>query len=94
MCVMPNRISIQPIRIVLQRQRAPNGALVETQTLALAKVTGITRDGDHISSHNFIYPIGQTVYDPYARVGDHTYSLHFCRLLTVPLTIARTAAMY
>ena len=77
MCFMTNKPAIDPIRIVLQRQRAPNGALVETQTLALAKVTGITRDGDHISYNNFVYPIGQTVYDPYATVGSHTNCLHF-----------------
>jgi hypothetical protein len=77
MCFMQNRRAIDPIRIVIHRQSAQNGALVETQTLALAKVTGKTRAGEHISSHKFVYPIGQTVYDPNARVGDHANSLHF-----------------
>jgi hypothetical protein len=77
MCFIQNRPAINPIRIVINRQSAQNGSLIETQTLALAKVTGITRSGDHISSRKFVYPIGQTVHDPNATVGSHARSLHF-----------------
>jgi hypothetical protein len=94
MCGLVGRIGTQPYRIVLDRYRAENGAFFETQTLALAKVTGITRDGDHISLNKFVYPIGQTVYDRNASVGSHTNSLLFLPLWSVPPVIAPMAAIY
>jgi hypothetical protein len=67
----------QPYRIVLGRQRARNGNLIETYTYGLGKVVGKTRSGEHTSSNNFTWPIGRTVYDSNAVIGSHTRSLHF-----------------
>jgi hypothetical protein len=67
----------QPYRIVLGRQRARNGSLIETYTYGLGKAVCKTRNGEHTSPNNFTWPIGRTVYDPNAVIGSHTRSLHF-----------------
>jgi hypothetical protein len=68
----------QPYRIVLdRRQDSRNGRVYEAYTYALGKVTGVTRSGDHITSNNFIYPIGQFAWDNNAIVYDHDRCLHF-----------------
>jgi hypothetical protein len=68
----------QPYRIVTDRRHnSRTGRVQETYTYALGKVTGITRSGDHISSNNFIYPLGQYVHDNNAVVGSHDRCLHF-----------------
>ncbi len=35
------------------------------------------RPGEHVSVHSFTYPIGRTIYDQNAAVGDHDRALHF-----------------
>jgi hypothetical protein len=49
----------EPYRIVLDRATNSDGSALETFTYALGKVTGITRSGEHITSNNFIYPVGR-----------------------------------
>jgi hypothetical protein len=66
MCI---KVSGQPCRLVLTRYRARNGKIIEVYTYAFGKVTNL-RNGKHKSMRNFTYPIGQTVHDPNAKVGD------------------------
>jgi hypothetical protein len=74
MCV---EIPGQPYRIVLDRQHARNGSMIETYTYALGKITSRTRSGDHTSNNNFTWQIGRTVHDSNAVIGDHNRCLHF-----------------
>jgi hypothetical protein len=76
MCGLISNIGTQPYRIVLDRDHAENGAVFETFTFALAKVTEFHRR-THRTMYNFTYPIGQTVYDPNARVKSRSTCLHF-----------------
>ena len=70
------RVPGQPKRLILERHHTRDGTLVETYTFALGKVTEF-RTGEHRSQRGFTYPIGQTVFDSNARVGDHENGLHF-----------------
>jgi hypothetical protein len=66
----------QPYVLPLGLHRTAENILVMTYSLLLGKVTQL-RDGQHISYMGFTYPIGRTVPDPNAQVGDHNYGLHF-----------------
>jgi hypothetical protein len=66
----------RPYIVPLKQHYTKEGILVLTYSLLLGKVTE-KRHGSHISSHEFTWPIGGTVYDPNAIVGDHGRSLHF-----------------
>jgi hypothetical protein len=66
----------QPYAIPLKQRRKQNGILVLDYSLLLGKVVE-KRNGEHISHMGFTYPIGQTVYDQNAIMGDHGRCLHF-----------------
>lgn len=70
--------STQPFALPLRQHRTKNGILVMDYSLVLWKVTSKNpRDGEHWSSGGFCYPIGRTVYDANAIVGNHSRALHF-----------------
>jgi hypothetical protein len=73
MCIATND---QPYAVPLKLRYAKNGTLILTYSLLLGKVTEKVR-GRHISSMGITYPVGGSVYDQQAIVGDHDSGLHF-----------------
>jgi hypothetical protein len=66
----------QPYVIPLEQRPRRNGKTLLTCGLVLGKVTSL-RNGEHSSGLGFKYPIGRTVHDPKAVVGNHASGLHF-----------------
>jgi hypothetical protein len=73
---MCEKVAGQPNELILERYRTKNGTWIETYIYPLGKVTHL-RGNDHTSSRGFAYPLGQTVHDPNAKVGNHSTALHF-----------------
>jgi hypothetical protein len=73
---MCEKVNGQPIELILDRYQTKNGTWIETYTFSLGKVTSLT-NGEHKSGRGFAYPVGQTVSDPNAMVGNHSTALHF-----------------
>jgi hypothetical protein len=65
-----------PYALPLEEHRTWNNSRVLTYSLLLGKVTEY-RDGEHVSSHGFRYPLRHPAYDANARIGHHEQSLHF-----------------
>jgi hypothetical protein len=66
----------QPYIIPLEQHQTQAGVLLLTYSFLLGKVTE-KRQGEHISSRGFFWPIGRNVSDSNAIVGDHDRALHF-----------------
>ena len=68
--------SSEPLAIPLRRRRTKKGLLLMDYSILLGKVTQ-KRNGEHLSSRGFTWPISRTVHDSNALVGDHGRALHF-----------------
>jgi hypothetical protein len=66
----------RPYTVVLKQRHTKKGTLVLIYSLLLGKVTE-KRNGQHISTNNFGWPIGRIVHDSNAVVGHHGRALHF-----------------
>jgi hypothetical protein len=66
----------EPLAVPLKLRLAKSGKRILTYSLLFGKVTE-KKFGKHRSIHGFTYPIGRTVFDPNAIVGDHEFGLHF-----------------
>jgi hypothetical protein len=73
---MCHKDSTKPYALPLSRQDVADGMQIMRYSMMLGKVT-TKRNGEHVSSQGFTYPIGRTVYDQNAIVGDHGRALHF-----------------
>jgi hypothetical protein len=65
-----------PYTLVLDQRTARDGKLQLTYGLVFGKVAAY-RNGMHRTASDFQWPIGQTVRDHRAKVGHHTYGLHY-----------------
>jgi hypothetical protein len=66
-----------PVIIPVAMEKIRTGAQLLTVSLLLGKVTTVRRNGEHISFRGLRYPIGQTIRDTKAKIGDHDFALHF-----------------
>jgi hypothetical protein len=58
------------------RRRTKNGVIVLDYTFLLGKVTE-KRNGEHVSSRGFTWPVGHAVHDANAVIGHHERALHY-----------------
>jgi hypothetical protein len=65
-----------PHTLVLEQCTSKTGILLLTFGLVFGKVAAY-RNGEHRTYMDFRWPIGQPVYDTRARIGHHTFSLHY-----------------
>src|SRR5918999_4913075 len=72
---MCEEVSGKPRKVIIYRCRTRDGKFYEVNTHVMGKVTNL-RNGEHKSGRGFTYPIGQTITDPNAQVGNHSYGLH------------------
>lgn len=66
----------EPLGIPLEWVKTKDGRAAMVYSLLMGKVTE-KRNGEHISSRGFSYPIQRPVQDSNAVVGDHSRALHF-----------------
>jgi hypothetical protein len=67
---------MKPYALPLSLRDVAGDRQIMTYSMLLGKVT-TKRHGEHVSLRGFTYPIGRTVYDQNAVVGDHGRALHF-----------------
>jgi hypothetical protein len=80
-----------PYAVPLELHETKAGILVMVFSLLLWKVTE-KWNGEHSSSYGFTYPIGRTIRDANARVGNHRRALHFAACQTAPTSLSRATA--